>query len=504
MSQLRANIIANFSGAGWTALVQLAAIPLYIHFMGIESYGLVGFYITLLAVLQILDFGLSPTMNREMARYSVQRGKEQEARDFVRTLEICYWVIGLAAGLLVAASSHLIATHWLKAGALSNQVVRQSLLLMGALATLQLPLSLYQGGLMGLQRQVLLNVIKIIMVTLGSWGGVLVLWLYSPTITAFLYWQIGISAVQVSLMMALLWRNLPEADLPPRFDSRLLRNVGNFAAGMSGITLCTLLLTQLDKVILSKLLSLEFFGYYMLATVLSNGLTLLTTPVYNAVFPRFSALVATADAAGLKDLYHRSTQLMATLILPFAAVMAFFSFDILIVWTRNAETARNASSILRLLVIGTAINGLMTIPFALQLANGMTKLGLWISGCLTIAVAPAIYLMASRYGAIGAAGVWAALNLLYMAVGLPLTHRFFLTGEGREWLLRDIGLPVVGAVLIAGVGRELIAIPSQPSAIGVMQIIVISFLTIAAAVLLSSHARKWVVELWTHWRTLNV
>jgi O-antigen/teichoic acid export membrane protein len=504
MSQLRANIIANFAGGGWTALVQLAAIPMYIRFMGIESYGLVGFYITLIAILQILDFGLSPTMNREMARYSVQHGKEQEARNFVRTLEACYWVIGLAAGLLVAASSHVIATHWLKAGALPIPVVRRSLLLMGGLATLQLPLSLYQGGLMGLQRQVLLNVIKIIMATLSGGGGVLVLWLYSPTITAFLCWQIGISALQVSLLMALLWRNLPEADPPPRFDLRLLRNVGSFAAGMSGITICTLLLTQMDKVILSKLLSLEFFGYYMLATVLSNGLTLLSTPVYNAVFPRFSALVATADAAGLKDLYHRSTQLMATLILPFAAVMAFFSFDILLVWTRNAEAARNASSVLRLLVVGTAINGLMTIPFALQLANGMTKLGLWISGILTIAVVPAIYLMANRYGAVGAAAVWAALNLTYMGVGLPLTHRYFLVGEGREWLLRDVGLPVVGVALTAGVGRELIAIPSQPSAIGVLHLIVISSLTIAAAALVSSQARKWIVELWIHWRTLNV
>jgi O-antigen/teichoic acid export membrane protein len=504
MSQLRANIISNFSGAGWTALVQLVAIPLYIRFMGIESYGLVGFYITLLAVLQILDFGLSPTMNREMARYSVQHGKEQEARNFVRTLGTCYWVIGLAAGLLVAASSHLIATHWLKAGALPTPVVRQSLLLMGGLATLQLPLSLYQGGLMGLQRQVLLNVIKIIMATLSSGGGVLVLWLYSPTITAFLCWQIGISAIQVSLVMALLWRNLPIATTPPRFDLRLLRNVWGFAAGMSGITLCTLLLTQLDKVILSKLLSLEFFGYYMLATVLCNGLTLLTTPVYNAVFPRFSALVVAADEAGLKQLYHGSTQLMAVLLLPFAAVMAFFSFDIILMWTRNPDAARNASTVLSLLVVGTALNGLMTIPFALQLANGMTRLGLWISGSLTIALAPAIYLMANRYGAIGAAGVWMILNSIYMGIGLPLTHRYFLKGEGREWLLRDVGLPVVGAVLIAGVGRELIAIPSQPSAIGVLHLVVISFLTIAAAALVSSQARKWIVELWTNWRTLNV
>ena len=41
------------AGTGWSALMQIAFIPLYIKFMGIEAYGLVGFYITLQGALQI-------------------------------------------------------------------------------------------------------------------------------------------------------------------------------------------------------------------------------------------------------------------------------------------------------------------------------------------------------------------------------------------------------------------------------------------------------------------
>jgi len=87
MSRTSGNILANLSGTAWSALIGLAMVPLYIRLLGIEAYGLIGFSITLQAILQILDFGLSPTVNRELARFSVLEDKAGEARDFVRTLE---------------------------------------------------------------------------------------------------------------------------------------------------------------------------------------------------------------------------------------------------------------------------------------------------------------------------------------------------------------------------------------------------------------------------------
>ena len=87
VSGLKLNLAANLMGSAWAMLVQLVCIPLYVKFMGVEAYGLVGFYLMLQAMLQILDLGLSPTMNREMARYSVEPEKANDARDLVRTLE---------------------------------------------------------------------------------------------------------------------------------------------------------------------------------------------------------------------------------------------------------------------------------------------------------------------------------------------------------------------------------------------------------------------------------
>jgi O-antigen/teichoic acid export membrane protein len=199
LSGLKIELVASFAGTGWSGLVQLACIPAYIKLMGIESYGLIGFYLVLQATLQVLDLGLSPTMNREMARYSVHLEKASEARDLVRTLEMGYWFIGLLIGAGIVITSHWLAIHWIKASALPSRSVVQALMLMGVLAVFQWPVSFYQGGLMGLRRQVPLNAFKVGMATLTNVGGVLVLWCISPTIQALLLWQVATNALRSQL-----------------------------------------------------------------------------------------------------------------------------------------------------------------------------------------------------------------------------------------------------------------------------------------------------------------
>ncbi len=71
MSVIRQNIIANFTGKAWTALMSLAFIPLYIKFIGIEAYGLMGIWGALGALFTLLDMGLSTTINRELAKKSL-------------------------------------------------------------------------------------------------------------------------------------------------------------------------------------------------------------------------------------------------------------------------------------------------------------------------------------------------------------------------------------------------------------------------------------------------
>lgn len=504
MSLLKRNIVANFMGQGWATLMSLIFIPLYIRFLGMEAYGLIGFFAMMQAMLQVLDLGLSQTMNREMARYSVLPDKAAEARNFVRTLEIWYWIISIVIGITVVAASPLIAGHWIKAGSIPVDTVRQTVMIMGFVAAIQWPLSLYGGGLMGLQRQMLFNIVKAGISTLSACGAALILWLVSPTITAFFKWQIFVSAFFVVVMAGLLWRSLPACNHAARFDFRLVRSIWRFAAGMSGIALSAVILMQLDKLILSKLFSLEMFGYYTLAGTVSNAIpAMLAGPVFTALFPRFSSLMALNDETALTLLYHQGTQLMAVLVLPVAAVLSFFSYDIVFLWTGSSQAAGTASPIVSILVIGMAMNALMTLPYALQLSHGWTSIGLRINIFLIVTLVPAIYYMATHYGAVGAATVWILLNSIYVLIGVPLTHRRLLRGEMRRWFVEDVMPPLGAALLIVGLGRYLLSSPMRPmTAIAGLSSVLVGALLSAA--LMAPHIREWISQQFTKLKAVMI
>src|SRR5437867_2348206 len=232
MSQLQRNIVANFVGKGWSVLMGVIFIPLYVKFMGVEAYGLVGFFLALQSVVSLMDAGLSMTLNRELARYSAQPGQAQEMRDVVRTLEIVYWGGAILIGVVVLLLAGPIARYWVKAEALSVNTVQRAVQLMGLILVFQWPFFFYASGLLGLQRQVLHSGLNTIWYTLRYAGAVVVLWLVSPTIVAFFTWQVIVSVVSTVLMATALWRSLPTGRQTPRFHGHLLRTVWRFTAGM--------------------------------------------------------------------------------------------------------------------------------------------------------------------------------------------------------------------------------------------------------------------------------
>jgi O-antigen/teichoic acid export membrane protein len=344
-----------------------------------------------------------------------------------------------------------------KPGELSPRSVQHAVAIMGGVAALRWPLALYEGGLMGLQRQVLLNSVRIGAAVLGGGGAVIVL-MMSPTIIAYFLWQMVVAALNVAVIAVLLWRSVPHADRRPVFDSRLLYSNWRFAAGMSGISVSAIVLTQLDKILLSKMLPLEMFGYYTLAGIVSGVVPMLfVAPVFNAVYPRFTALVAAGEEREVARLYHSVTQLMAVLAVSVSAVLGFLAFDIVRLWTGSSTTAAATAPIIGFLVIGMALNALMTVPFALEIAHGWTGIGLRINLVLAAALVPALIALTNRFGAVGGASTWALLNAAYMAVGVPLTHRRLLPGEMRAWFFRDIIGPAAIASVIAAAGRYLMS-----------------------------------------------
>lgn len=493
MSLLKRNMIANFAGSIWQGLMGLVFIPFYIKFIGIESWGLIGIFATLQVIFGLLDMGLSSTLNREMARLSVLPTKQQEMCNLVRTLEVIYWSIAILAGISLIVLSPIIANYWIQPGLLSRKTIEQAFLIMGFIIALHLPRGFYSGGLLGLQRQVLLNGINVIISTLGGAGAVLILWLVSPTIQAFLLWQILIGTINIFILALCLWRSLPATEKKAVYQNQLLKSIWRFAAGMSGISAFAVILTQLDKIILSKMLSLEMFGYYVLASVVALSLGRLVLPVFNGVYPRFAQLVSIDNQDELTRLYHKSCQLMSVLILPVAIVIALFAYEILLIWTHNQNIAAKSHLFVSILICGTAFNGLITMPFALQLAFGWTSLSFYKAMISVIILVPLIIYMTIHYGATGAAIAWLILNISIFFLEIPIMHRRLLRTEKWRWYLQDVFLPLMTSIFIAGLGRLFMS-RSISEFMMVLYIINILFLTLGITAITAPATRLWLFE----------
>jgi O-antigen/teichoic acid export membrane protein len=490
MASVKTNIFANLVGSFWQAVISLLFVPFYIKFMGMESYGLVGVFITVQTLAIILDMGFSSTLNREMARRSVLSGDKRETRDLVRTLEVIYWCVAIIIGVVIIIFSPAVAEKWVKAQNLSSRAVEQAILIMGLAVALQWPAALYAGGLLGLQKQVLLNAINIFIVTVRGLGAVFILWRISPTIQAFFLWQIFISGMHTTLLSLFLWRSIKESNHHPIFQLRLIKGIFRFTAGVAFITILYIIITQLDKVILSKMLSLEMFGYYTLAGLIAMILLRIALPMFTALYPKFTQMVSLADHTGLRELYHKSSQIMAVLIFPVAVVVSLFAYELVLLWTQDSLITAKTHLLVTILTFGTAFNAIMLVPQALQLAFGWTRLLFFKNLISVIILVPLIILLADLYGAIGVSFAWVIFNISAFLLEIPIMHRRLLSGDKWKWYIQDIFVPLITALFIAGVGKLLIPTEMQQWKMFIY-LIIVSVSTLAGTAVVTTATREW-------------
>lgn len=453
ISTVKTNIIANYLGQGWTALMGLVFIPLYIKYLGMEAYGLIGLFGVLQSWLCLLDLGLTPTLSREMARFTGGEHTAQSIRNLLRSVEVIGFAIAALTTLGIWAVSGWLASDWLKTERLPVDIVAQALAVMGAVMALRFIENIYRSSIVGLQQQVVLNLVTSVMATFRGAGAIGVLAWVSPTVTAFFIWQGFVSVATVALLAFTVYHFLPPAPARARFSLSVLRSVWHFAAGMLGITFSALLLTQVDKILLSRLLTLETFGHYVLAATVANSLSLLQGPVTQVLYPRFTELVACGEKEALIVAYHKGAQLVSVLMGSAAILLIFFGDIIMTLWTADPLLAHRVAPLLAVLALGTMLNGLMVVPYQMQLAYGWTSLAVWVNTIMVLLLVPTLFWVTPNYGAMGAAWVWVALNAGYVLFAVHFMYRRILTTEKWRWYLEDVALPLVATAVTGGVLR---------------------------------------------------
>ncbi len=453
------NLIANYLNVGWVALMGFAFIPLYVKYLGVEAYGLIGLFVVLQVWLNLLDVGLSPTLSREMARFNGGSHDATSIRRLLRTIEViagCFMLLIIAG---VGLSAPWLAEHWVKSSNLPAGTVVDALRWMGLIGGFGFFEGIYRSAVIGLQRQVALSALTSGVATFKGLGAIAVIALVSPRIEVFFAWQATCSLFMLLSLRTLVYATLPAPKERPKFDWDALKSIRTFAAGVFTTTLLATMLTQSDKFILTGMLSLQEWGHYSLAVVSAGALGLLYQPIYQVWLPKMSEMVAASRQHELTGFFHLGSQQVAVIIGSAAAVAILNARTLLYIWTGDWHLVDQFAPIFCLLVTGNMLNALLAIPYGLQLANGWTSLGVRANGFAVLMLIPALLLVVPTYRGIGAASLWVALNLGYLLIGMHFMFARLVVKEKWAWYCNDLLRPLLVSFLMAALLRWLVPIP---------------------------------------------
>lgn len=440
---LRTNILANLVGSGWIALLTLVATPIQIHLLGVEAYGLIGLIAILQVIFATLDLGLSAAVTQTISADSSD-GKGTCA-PLINSVGTLYWLMALVIAVLLWVAAGWITTRWLKPQSLESATVLTAVRTIGLYVAIRWPIAFYTSVLNGIQRMDALNLTKASAATLRIAVGIAVN-VATQSVTAFLVW-FAVSALTELLAFAIVTHRLaPTLGFKPYFSLAAVRSVWRFSLTMATIAILSMLITQLDRILVSNLLSLSALGYYTLAYTAVIAVSLLQMSINTAALPAFSQAAAQGGQEALARRYERVSELTAYAIALPCFALVFFGTDILRVWV-SEDAARGAALPLALLAVGSFFNAAVSSAYVASVATRNANIPALVNAVVILAYAPGLYWLISSHGIVGAAIGWLALNAFYVGSLLPLVHRRVLAAPVSGWLWRCLLLPALLAVL---------------------------------------------------------
>lgn len=488
--------MVNVGSQLYGALITLVMVPVYINWMGAEAYGLVGVFAMLQGWFTLLDLGLSPAFSRQVARYRGGAVTALELRQLLRAVEWIFLAVATVGSVLIVLCADLIATHWLHAERLTQDELVGCLTLMAMTLGVRWMAGLYRAVVTGYERMVWLGWVSVILATLRAVGVLLVFIAIGTTPTVFFAWQLALMVVELGLVAGMAYGLVPVISGRVPWSWAPLREVLGLSLSFAFLVAVWTVVTNLDKVLLSTVLTLSDYAVFTVAVLAASGVAMISNPVGSAVQPRLARLEAEGDKEGLIALYRKTTQVLAATAFSAAIVLAFHAEGLLWAWTGDRVLAAQAAPVLTLYALSYGLLAMIAPTYQLQVAKGNLSLHMIGNVILAAVLTPAIVWATLRWGAVGSGWVWLICQAVYLFAWVPLIHARFAPGLHLRWVMQDVLPMALSTVAVTAVVWMLVPAPVGRLVHGIF-IIIASLLTLVAGVIASPVLRMQARDWWT-------
>ncbi len=442
------NTVANTFGLLTGPILSLLLVPFYLHYLGLESYGLIGFFTALQLVLAVFSQGLSMSLQREVARRSADAAAAPSLRRLIGSFEPVYFGIALVVAAGIGSASGYFSRSWIRIEHLDPQRVQLALMFLALRIAASFPHGLYQAVFIGTQRQVLGNALNMSGAALSA----------SLAVAAVLIWR-DIAALCAAEALAALtligaqriaaFRILPRADGCARFSWSDIAAQWKLSAGLIWTSGSGVLITQMDRLLVARWFPAASLAVYNAGTAGGKLVGMIYGPFLTAVYPETCRLAGAGDRAALTAHVLRNARIIAALCMSFGLYLCFFARDILWVWTRNEVIVREGPAVMAVYVIGNIAQSYASVFYLLQTAKGTVRYPA-IFNALALGWYPlALAVLTAKWGLVGAAASW----LLYCGLTLALLaatsfHRLLDRAAWRRYAVMLMWTSVTGVAFM--------------------------------------------------------
>jgi O-antigen/teichoic acid export membrane protein len=471
MSRLTRNVLYNLTGQALVLVLSFVAVKFIFHRLGDDAFGLIYFNQLVAAVLvSVLQLGISASIVREVSAYL--QSDPEYIRALVRTATLLYWLMYAVAAVVLYFAAPFLIEHWIRLSSMDQPTAVAILRVLGIAALLILPRLLYSGLLNGQQRMEFNNLIDVTVAAVQQIGIVAIL-AFHGGLFGVVYWIAGCYVLSIVTYFIFSLRFFPMGALAPGFSADAIRRNLRYVRNTMATSLLSLIHSQADKVVLSKLMPVVSFGLYSFASGTAGRAAFVTNAVAQAAFPSFSNLYHSGERKALMIQYRKLHDLLTFGLVPVFAAIPFAALPVFgYVFTPAA--AQLLLLPVTFLSLGYYMNGTINMPYAFSLAIGRADIAARSNLVALITVLPVTVGLIAFYGLNGAAFSWVYYHLFLYVFMVPVVCRECLETSYPAWQGK-----VIKALLVAFVayGAAWLAATSLATGMGLVAALVVGYIT---------------------------
>lgn len=445
MSKITKNIIYNFFGQGIILILGFVAVKYIFKQLGDEALGIIYFALMMSSILTtILELGIGSSTVREVSCHL--RDDPEYIHQFIRTASFFYWSVYILFSLIIYFIAPFIVEHWVHIKNIDARTTVLILRIVGIAAFTSLPRVLYASIFRGLERMEFNNAIDVITNILQQLGIVLIIF-FGGGILPVVSW-LAVSFLLGIIFYIFILSNyfFPLKTFIPQYFHFVVKRNLNFASKMTLLSILSIIQTQTDKLLISKLLPISFIGYYSIIYTGLGRTAIIADSVSQAAFPSFSSSFKKNNHLDLTSQYWKLQDFISLLTIPIFALMPFIAIP-LFSYIFNAEIAQKLFLPFVFLSMGFYMHSTVIIPYFFSLAVGKPEISSKMNLLALFIVVPVTVLLIFLFGLTGAALSWIFYHLFVYLYGIRRICRECLDISPKEWYTHIIKIIFLSVII---------------------------------------------------------